>query len=245
MKRIIKYRNIAAITGLLFLFGGTDMLLAQARKPVLRRKVVTHSKVAAKPTEPLFSVDAGTIMRVRMNQTISSKTATVGSAFTTTVTEPVYASNGVVVIPTGSVVTGRVDSVNPAAKGGEVGQIDCSFISVRLPNGRKRTINGSLTDLTDGKTSSDNEGTVSGKKMEHRKIIFIGGGTAGGAILGSIIGGGKATAIGAILGAGGGFLGERYLKGKEAEVKSGTQFGINLNQSITLPRFAEATRVNQ
>ena len=65
-----------------------------------------------------------------MNQTISSKTATVGSTFTSTVTEPVYSSNGVVVIPVGSVVTGRVNTVRPASKGGNVGQIDASFISV-------------------------------------------------------------------------------------------------------------------
>jgi hypothetical protein len=244
MKQIINYKNMAAIVGLLLLFGATDTF-AQKRKPVLHRKPVTHKAVVTKPSEPLFTVDSGTILRVRMNQTISSKTATAGSTFTTTVTEPVYSSNGVVVIPTGSIVTGRVDTVKPAAKGGNVGQIDCSFISVRLPNGRKQTINGSLTDLTDGKTKSDNEGTASGKKMEHSKIIFIGGGTAGGAILGAMVGGGKATAIGAILGAGGGLLGEHYLKGQEAEVKSGTQFGINLNQSVALPRFAEATPVNQ
>ncbi len=244
MKRIIEYKNIAAIMGLLLLIGASDTF-AQRRKPVLHRKPGVHRQVVTKPAEPLFTVGSGTIMRVRMNQTISSKTATVGSTFTTTVTEPVYSTNGVVVIPTGSIVTGRVNTVKPASQGGNVGQIDASFISVRLPNGRRHAINGSLTDLTDGKTMSDNEGTASGKPMEHRKIIFIGGGAAGGAILGAMVGGGKATAIGAILGAGGGLLGEHYLKGKEAEVKSGTQFGINLNQSIALPRFTEATPVNQ
>jgi len=29
------------------------------------------------------------------------------------------------------------------------------------------------------------------------------------------------------------------LKGPEAEVKSGTEFGVYLNQSISLPRFVE------
>ena len=245
MKQIIQYKNIAAILGLLLLFGASDTF-AQKRKPVLHRKVVTHKRVVvAKPVEPLFTVNTGTIFRARMNQTISSKTATVGSTFTSTVTEPVYSSNGVVVIPVGSILTGRVDSVKPAAKGGNVGQIDASFVSVRLPNGRKRTINGSLTDLANGKTTNDNEGTASGKPMEHRKIIFIGGGGAGGAILGAAIGGGKGALIGGILGAGAGFLGDRYTKGAEAEVKSGTEFGIYLNQPISMPRFAESKPVNQ
>ena len=244
MKRINKYKNIAVVVGLVLLFSATDMF-AQKRKPVLHRRPVTHRKVVAKPVESLFTVGSGTVMRVRMNQTISSKTAAVGSTFTTTVTEPVYSTNGIVVIPTGSVVTGRVTTVKPAANGGKVGQIDASFVSVRLPNGRNRSINGSLTDLTDGKTTSDNEGTASGGKMNNRKVIFIGGGGVGGAILGGAIGGGKGAAIGAILGAGGGFLGDRYTKGKEAEVKSGTQFGIFLNQSIALPRFVESAPVNQ
>lgn len=244
MKRIINCKNVVAILGLLLVFGATETF-AQKRKPVLRRKPVVHRTVPVKPAEPVFAVDKGTVVRVRMNQTISSKTATVGSTFTTTVTEPVYSSTGVIVIPTGSVVTGRVDTVKPAANGGKVGTIDCSFTSVRLPNGRKRTINGSLTELTDGKTTSDNEGSASGKPMDHRKIIFIGGGGVGGAVIGGAIGGGKGALIGGLLGAGGGFLGDRYTKGKEAEVKSGTQFGIILNQAIALPRFSETTPVNQ
>ncbi|MBK9164386.1 MAG: hypothetical protein IPM21_10870 [Acidobacteria bacterium] len=51
-----------------------------------------------------FEVDAGTRFRVRMNETLSSKTARVGDNFTTTVREPVYSTNGVVVIPVGSEV---------------------------------------------------------------------------------------------------------------------------------------------
>jgi hypothetical protein len=174
-----------------------------------------------------------------MNSTISSKTAAVGNTVTSTVTEPVYSSNGVVVIPTGSTMTARITNVKKAAKGGEPGQIDVSFVSVRLPNGRTRSINGSLTDLESGKTKSDNEGSATGAKMKNRKIIFIGGGAAGGAVLGAMVGGGKATAIGAVIGAGAGFLGERFLKGPEAEVKSGTEFSVYLNQAIAMPRFVE------
>jgi hypothetical protein len=240
MKKIINRKSIGGLLALMMIFG---VGAVSAQKPVLKRKPVVKRKVV-KPTQPLFSVDTGTVMRVRMNRTISSKTAKVGETFTVTVTEPVYSSNGVVVIPNGSTLTGRINSVKPAAKGGKPGEIDANFVELRLPNGRKRPINGSLSELTSGKTTSDNEGTVSGKKMENRKIIFIGGGAAGGAVLGAIVGGGKATAIGAIVGAGAGFLGERFLKGPDAEVKSGTEFGVYLNQAISLPRFVETTPVN-
>ncbi|MEQ1923851.1 MAG: hypothetical protein ABL952_15205 [Pyrinomonadaceae bacterium] len=238
MKKYINSKSIAGFLGTLLLLGAGT---ASAQKPTIKKKPVVKKPVAVKPAIPVYAVDTGTIMRVRMNQTISSKTAKVGNTFTVTVTEPVYSNNGVVVIPTGSTLTGKVNSVKMAAKGGKPGEIDASFISVKLPNGISRTINGSLTDLDANKSASDNEGGVSGDKMKNRKIIFIGGGAAGGAILGAIVGGGKSTAIGAIAGAGAGLLGEMLLKGPEAEVKSGTEFGVYLNQAISLPKFVETT----
>jgi hypothetical protein len=221
-----------------FLIASSSSAIAQKKRPVLKHKPVAKKKVI--PANPLLSVPTGTVIRVRMNSTISSKTANVGNTFTATVTEPVYATNGAVVIPTGSTVIGRVDTVMPAEKGGKPGQIDASFTQVRLPNGVQHAINGSLTDLA-GNTSSDNEGTATGKTMNNRKLIFIGGGGAGGAVLGAAIGGGKGAVIGGLLGAGGGFLGEKLTKGSEAEVKSGTEFGVYLNKAISMTKYKEVT----
>lgn len=237
MKRIIDHKRLGALFALLMLFS-VGAASAQ-RKPVLKKKTAVKKKIYVRPVAPIFTVDAGTVLRARMNSTITSKSARIGNTFTVTVTEPAYSTTGVVVIPTGSTLTGRINSVKAAGNGGKPGEIDASFISVRLPNGRSRSINGSLTELM-GNTSSDNEGGASGSKMKNRKIIFIGGGGAGGAVLGAAIGGGKGALIGGLLGAGAGFLGDRFTKGKEAEVKSGTEFGVYLNQSIALPRFVEA-----
>lgn len=186
-----------------------------------------------------YKVEAGERIRVRIEDQLSSKTSKEGDTFYTKVTEPVYSSTGVIVIPNGTTVVGRVDEVKPAKKGGDPGQIDVSFIELRLPNGMTKSINGSLTSLDTDKAKSDNEGTASGDKMKNRKIIFIGGGGAGGAILGGIIGGGKGAIIGGIIGAAGGLLGERITKGEEATVKGGTEFGVYLNQDVYLPRYSE------
>ncbi len=174
-----------------------------------------------------------------MNETLSSKTARVGDTFTTNVTEPVYSNNGVVVVPVGSTIVGRVGSVRQAKKGGDPGSIDVSFTEVKLPNGTRRSINGSLTGLDTKKAKSDNEGSASGDDRKNDKLIFIGGGAAGGAVLGGAIGGGKGALIGGILGAIGGLAGERLTKGEDAEVRSGTEFGVYLNQSASFPKFGE------
>ncbi len=237
MKKLMSFRFAAAILAMFLAFGATDAL-AQKKKPVIRKKT-TVKKTTVRPSTPLYRVDSGTTFRVRMNNSLSSKTARVGDRFTATVTEPVYSSTGVVVIPVGSTVTGRVDSATAARKGGNPGQIGVSFTSVRLPNGTTRAINGSLTDLDSDDAKSDNESTASGDKMKNRKIIFIGGGGAGGAVLGAAIGGGKGALIGGLLGAGAGLLGERLTKGEEAEVRSGTEFGVYLNQAVSMRKWAE------
>ncbi|HEY0428887.1 MAG TPA: hypothetical protein VGC76_13985 [Pyrinomonadaceae bacterium] len=241
MKNLFSFRFLAAMLGIFLILGATDALAQRRKKPVIRKKttVVKRTTVVKKPVVSLYTVQKGEVFRVRMNETLSSKTARVGDRFTTTVTEPVYSSTGVIVIPTGSKVTGRVDAVTPAKKGGDPGTIGVSFISVQLPNGAVRAINGSLTDLDTKKAKSDNEGNASGDDRKNDKLIFIGGGAAGGAILGGAIGGTKGAIIGGILGAGGGLLGERLTKGEEAQVKSGTEFGIYLNQAISMPKFTE------
>ncbi len=238
MKKWVRAILIPAFAATLVLSGTFD-ISAQVRKkkPVIRKKV-TVVKPAA-PRIPLYAVAAGKRIRVRMEDSISSKTAKVGDRFTTVVREPVYAANGAVVIPEGSEIVGRVDAVVPARKGGKPGTLDMSFVQVVLPNGSKHAINGSLTELVSDDAKSDSEGTASGDKMKHRKVIFIGGGGAGGALLGAAIGGGKGALIGGLLGAGGGFLGEKLTKGEEAEVKSGTEFGVYLNRSVALPKFVE------
>ena len=45
-------------------------------------------------------------------------------------------------------------------------------------------------------------------------------------------------AIGAGVGAVGGLIGKNVSKGKEAEVKSGTEFGVYLGKAISLPKYA-------
>jgi len=201
--------------------------LAQKAKPKPKPKVV------------YYSVKSGTTIRVRLDQNIGSKTARVGDPIRSTTVDPIYSTSGVLLIPQGSTVTGRVDSVERAAKNGKPGTIGASFTSVTLPNQRQISISGMPVPVTDGsgKNTMDGEGTVSANKTSNRHLKFIGGGAAGGAIIGGIAGGGTGAVIGAGVGAVGGLVGKNLSKGKEVEVKSGAEFGVYLGRAISLPRY--------
>jgi hypothetical protein len=169
-----------------------------------------------------------------MDTQLNSKTARVGDRFTTTVTEPAYAG-GVEVIPVGSRIAGRVQTVRRAGRR-TPGSITVGFNQVQLPTNRVYAINGSLTSLEADDVNADNEGTVEGKGNRKRDAVFIGGGATTGAIIGAIAGGGKGAAIGAILGGGLGTGARVYEREQDAEVKSGTEFGVILNRAVRLPR---------
>ncbi len=107
------------------------------------------------------------------------------------------------------------------------------------PTQARFTINGSLATLQTDNVNSDNESTVKGGSNQKRDAVFIGGGAATGGIIGAIAGGGKGAAIGAILGGGLGTGARVYEKEKDAVVKSGTEFGVVLNRSASLPEFRQ------
>lgn len=220
---------------LLVIFGGVFEVSAQRRRrPRTRRAATTRTT-----TPPLryFTVPANTVIRVRMDTELNSKTARVGDRFSTTVTEPVYGGgSGVDVIPVGAKVWGRVTAVTRSGRR-TPGNISVSFYQVQLPTGANHAISGSLTSLQTDDVNADNESTVRGRGNRKRDAVFIGGGATTGAIIGAIAGGGKGAAIGAILGGGLGTGARVYEKEQEAEVKSGTTFGVILNRAVSLPEY--------
>lgn len=221
----MKIQNLSklfmAFLALGILFGGLQTVSAQTKKK--------------KPV--YYSIPAGTVFRVRLESTLSSKKSYAGQTFRTTTRDPIYSSKGIELVPAGSTIYGNIVTAIPAKKDGKPGSLDVRFTSLKLPNGRSAAINGMLESLDEGGTTSDNEGTATGKKTKRRNLKFIGGGAAGGAIIGGIAGGGKGALIGAGVGAAAGYIGKKLIKGNEAEVKSGTEFGVYLNRGISLPRY--------
>jgi YMGG-like Gly-zipper len=191
--------------------------------------------------KPVFhSVYANHVMRVRLNDDLDSEKAHIGDRFTATLVDPIHSKRGVLLAPQGSTINGRITNVQRAQKKGTPAALDVQFVSIELPNGLRRAINGSLTDLSTSTGTSDNEGQVTAHKTTHRKAKFIGGGAAGGAVIGAIAGGGKGFAIGAGVGALAGAITGRQKKGHEVKVKSGTEFGVIVNRNFSLPAYRPA-----
>lgn len=215
---------------------------AQHRRTTHRR---THRRTVTRTATPppavrYYRLAADQTIRVRMDSELNSRTARIGDRFSTSVTEPVYGADGVEVIPVGSKVWGRVNSVHQAGRH-TAGNIAVSFYQVELPSHARYPINGSLTTLQTDQVNADNESTVRGRSNRKRDVVFIGGGAATGALIGAIAGGGKGAGIGALIGGGLGTVGRVMEKEQEADVKSGTEFGVILNQSVRLPEYKPTT----
>ncbi|MDQ6788861.1 MAG: hypothetical protein M3033_18820, partial [Acidobacteriota bacterium] len=78
----------------------------------------------------VYEIQAGTKIRVSMDNEINSKIARVNDTFTATLAEPLVI-RGVTVLPVGAVIEGRIIKVKDAAAGGRNGSMTVSFETIR------------------------------------------------------------------------------------------------------------------
>jgi len=164
--------------------------------------------------------DGETIVAV-LNNDLSTKQAKQGDRFTLTVHD-----NGQY---EGAVIEGTVGSVNEGGRLTGRSGMTLNFESIRLRNGQTYRFAGILTGvrtLNGDTVKVDNEGSAQGDNQTTQTITRAGIGTAIGAIIGAIAGGGKGAAIGGIIGAAGG-AGSVYVTGKDnLELPTGTELTI-------------------
>ncbi|HEX7048662.1 MAG TPA: hypothetical protein VF188_00500 [Longimicrobiales bacterium] len=185
--------------------------------------VESEPQPAAQPAPPTAAaVPAGTLIRVQLNQTLSTRSSRVGQPFTATVVEPLVARNGQTVIPRGSRVRGVVTGLDRSERLGEQAAIrlDLQRIEIR---GRSYPLSAEIVD-------ADVERRGPRELGEHAAI----GGVAG-AALGAIIGGDLADVlIGGALGAGAGTIISLGLGDVDAELPAGTAMTLRTTRTISL-----------
>lgn len=170
-----------------------------------------------KPVKQTITIPVGTVITVRLNETLSSKSSTAGQGFTATVAEPVTVE-GKTVIASGAAARGTVVDAKSMGhfKGG-------ALLEVRL---NSVTIDGKETPIQTSMVARSLKGK--GK----RTAEFIGGGAGAGALIGALAGGGKGAAIGAAAGAGAGTAGSAFTGNKEIVLASESALSFKLKQAI-------------
>jgi hypothetical protein len=164
--------------------------------------------------------DGETVVAV-LNNDLTTKQTKQGDHFTMTVREPGEFQ--------GAVIEGTVSSVTQSGRLTGRSGMTLNFETIRLRNGQTYRFGGILTSVRTLKGDTvkvDNEGTAQGDKQTTQTVTRAGIGTAIGAIIGAVAGGGKGAAIGGIIGAVGG-AGSVYVQGKDnLELPTGTELTI-------------------
>ena len=163
------------------------------------------------------SVPYGTVLSVRMLDTVSSDLNDVGDKFTGSLASPVMI-NDKVVIPAEAGVEGKVVAVQSSGKFAGKPLLTVELSSVAY--------NGKSYSLRTSKFSQE------GKSRTTRSVETIGGGAGIGAILGGMLGGGKGAAIGAAIGAGVGTGVQARSKASPVELPAETVLSFRLNSPL-------------
>lgn len=176
----------------------------------------------AAPPRPVIrqlTLDPGTEVPIRMTDALDTKTAQPNDVFRGSIAQDVMV-NGVVAIPRGSPVLGRVVDVREAAhfKGN-------AFLSIQLT---QVTVRGQKIGL-DTDTYSQ-EGVARGKNTAEK----AGGGAVLGAVIGALAGGGKGAAIGALAGGGAGAGVNAVTRGKQIQIPSETVLSFRLQSPVSV-----------
>jgi len=182
------------------------------------------AKESAKPpsvmerlTSKPVTLPEGTVLTVRLNETVSSKSNNSGDKFTGTVEEPVEAE-GKVVIPKGSEVTGTVTDAKP------LGKIKGSA-SLRL-------VLNSVT-VKDAKYDIETSAVARSLQGKGKRTAEIGGGGAAlGGIIGGLAGGGKGAALGILAGGGAGVAGGAFTGNKDIVLPAETTLSFKLLKPV-------------
>lgn len=168
--------------------------------------------------KPLI-VPAETPITVVLDQAVGSKISTNGQVFAASVEAPIEV-DGKVAIPKGAHASGIVKEAKPAGrfKGGAV--LSLTLTSVIIDGKEHELQTSSPTRVSKGK----------GK----RTAAMIGGGGAGGALIGGLAGGGKGAAIGALVGAAAGTGGAAFTGNRDITLPAETALTFKLLQPLEI-----------
>lgn len=165
-----------------------------------------------------LTVPAGTVLNIRLQNSISSATAAPGESFDAVLDEPLVVK-GQTVAPRGAAVTGRVTEAKASGRLHDSGYLRLTLASV--------AIGGKDVPVT---TSSL---FAKGANHNRRNAELIGGGAGAGTLIGALAGGGKGALIGGLIGAGAGTTGAYATGKKDVSFGAERRLSFRLTQPLT------------
>jgi hypothetical protein len=199
------------------------------KKWMLLPCLLLSALLAAQTSPP---VPAGTALMVRLDTTLATFSNRVGDPFRAKITQAVVV-NGSTLIPVGATVEGRVTKVTEPRRISGKPCIGLLPEAVIMPTGERYFLDATLIDTNIPGTDVSNEGQFKGTGHERRDQLEVGGGTAGGMLIGGLIGGGPGVLIGGAVGAGSTTV-HWLSKHRSATLPAGTQLTLELNRPMAM-----------
>jgi hypothetical protein len=183
----------------------------------------TSTQTSGAPISGPLTISRDTMLLVELQSNLSTDVSQRGDRFQVRVIDPREFE--------GAIVEGRVTQVKRAGKVKGTAQLQLSFETIRLPDGRSANLNADVVELVnmnnrDGAGTVDSEGGVKGKGSTKDDVSKIGAGAGVGAIIGAVLGGGKGAAIGAVIGGTVGTASVLSKRGGDVRLDRGQQMRI-------------------
>jgi len=178
-----------------------------------------------------ITVPADAVVKVTMDDSLTSANATIGQIFTATVVSNRLGDSE---FPAGTKLRGQVVAVE-RRDGSEPGALELRFTNAILPDNSQVNLDGTLVSL-----DSNNVQTIDGRVVatanakKNNDLAVIGIGTGAGFLLGKLLD--KNELVTAILGAGAGYLynqSQNKNKVGEATLTAGQELGVRLRSNVT------------
>jgi hypothetical protein len=197
---------------------------------VLLCTLLLAAMAAAQAVPP---VPAGTALMVKLETTLATFSNKAGDPFQARLTQAVTL-NGTTLIPAGAIVEGRVTRVAEPRRISGKPTIGILAEALVLPSGERFFLDATLVDTNAGRdTDVNQEGEFKGSGHDRRDQLETGGGTAGGMLIGGLIGGPPGIVIGGIVGAGS--TGAHWLsKHRSATLRAGTELTLELKRPLAM-----------
>jgi hypothetical protein len=194
-----------------------------AAKPATETKTPVKKPVAPKPAPLMLA--AGTRVPATASDSITTRSAKTGDAFTATVSQDVKDATGRVVIPAGATVSGTITAAEPAPNPNSSGKIELAVTSVMV-RGVSYSIDGSVVAK---------DTVMKGRGVTGADAAKVAGGAVAGAIVGKLIGKNKKGAvIGGAAGAAAGAAAARQSRDIDVVIPKGAAMTIKLNAPLTV-----------